>query len=105
MVNLKHKSQTLQDIISGLILHPQWSRQTVGHRNWTTHDVLDSGPSWEYGVARGGLIQRIMELPPSVNREKDLRPHSTFAREDLKPLGSDWSLTYVTCNGMICVKN
>ena len=51
-----------------------------------THVILGSWPSWEYGVARG------------VNRDKDLRPHSPLAREDLKPLGSEWSFTYVTCN-------
>ena len=90
-------------MISRPILYPQWSRQTVGHRNWTTHAVLDSGPSWEYGVARGGLNRRIMESPPGVNRENDLRPHSPLAREDLKPLGSEWSLTYVKYNGWICV--
>ena len=43
-----------------------------------------------------------MESPPGVNRENDLRPHSPLAREDLKPLGSEWSLTYVICNEWIC---
>ena len=89
-------------MISGPILYPQWSRQTVDNRNWATHAVLDSGPSWEYGVARGGLNRRIMKSPPGVNRENDLRSHSPLAREDLKPLGSEWSLTYVNCNEWIC---
>ena len=43
-----------------------------------------------------------MESPPGVNRENDLRPHSPLAREDLKLLGSEWSLTYVVCNEWIC---
>ena len=82
-------------MISRPILYPQWSRQTVGNRTWATHAVLDSGPSWEYGVVRGELNRGIMESPPGVNRDKGLRPHSPLAREDLKPLGSEWSLTYV----------
>ena len=44
-----------------------------------------------------------MESPPGVTRENDLRPHSPLAREDLKPLGSEWSLTYVICNEWICI--
>ena len=82
-------------MISRPILYPQWSRQTVGHRTWATYVVLDSGPSWEYGVVRGELNWRIMESPSGVNQDKGLRPHPPLAREDLKPLGSEWSLTYV----------
>ena len=82
-------------MISRPILYPQWSRQTVWHKTWATHVVLDLEPSWEYGVVRGELNRRIMESPPGVNRDKGLRPHSPLAREDLKPLGSEWSLTYV----------
>ena len=82
-------------MISRPILYPQWSRQTIDNRTWATHAVLDSGPSWEYVVVRGGLNRRVMESPPGVNRDKGLRPHSPLAREDLKPLGSEWSLTYV----------
>ena len=46
-----------------------------------------------------------MESPPGVNQDKDLRPHSALAREELKPLGSEWSLTYVTCDDIICAVN
>ena len=46
-----------------------------------------------------------MESPPGVNREKDLRPHSPLAREDLKLLGSEWSLTYATGDDIICAIN
>ena len=67
----------------------------VDNINWTTHAVLDSGPSWEYGVARGRLNRSIMESPPDVNRDKALRPHSPLVSEDLKSLGSEWSLTYI----------
>ena len=46
-----------------------------------------------------------MESPPGVNRENSLRPHSPFAKEDLKPVGSEWSLTYATCDDIICAIN
>ena len=74
----------------------------MGHKSWARHAVLGSRPRWEYGVAHRGLNRRIMELPPGVNRENDIRLHSPLAREDLKPLDSEWSLTYATCNEKIC---
>ena len=46
-----------------------------------------------------------MESPSGVNWDKDLRPHSPLAREDLKPLGSEWSLTNATCDDIICAIN
>ena len=64
-----------------------------------THAVPGSRPGWEYGVANGGLNRRHkIESPPGVNRDKYLRSHSPLAREDLKLLGSEWSLTNVVCN-------
>ena len=56
------------------------------------HDTVGLVARREYGIVHGELNRRIKESPPSVNWES-LRPHSPLAREDLKPLGSEWSPT------------
>ena len=46
-----------------------------------------------------------MESPPGVNRDKDLRPHSPLAREDLKPFGFGMVPYLCRCDDIICAIN